>query len=100
MPCGTVAKVRRHSPRTAARVLGALTCVPLRAAAFLVLSEPRALWMRIVVPLLRPDRAMQVRLAARPSQHAAPRLAGLTRADAVRVPRAAARAFLASSKWA
>ena len=34
------------------------------APAFLVLSEPRALWMRIVVPLIRPDRAMRVRASA------------------------------------
>ena len=30
-------------------------------AAYLAVAEPRTLYMRIVVPLIRPDRAMRVR---------------------------------------
>jgi hypothetical protein len=74
-------------------------CAASLDAAFLVLSEPRALWMRIVVPLIRPDRAMQVRASASALLCGRGCRTGLTRATPACALRAACRASRASSRW-
>ena len=61
-----VAALSRQSVCTAADKCTALRRVypPARlAAAFLAIAEPYTLYMRVIVPLIRPDRAMRVRSA-------------------------------------